>query len=845
MSGNLPGSGLDLHGRFRQKPGARGPSPSFPMPEAHPSTPARSRSRVHRFVRWTLVLAALLVVAALLTGWLLLRASLPPLDGTCPLAGLGAAVTVERDANGVPTLRAASREDAARALGYLHAQDRFFQMDLMRRQSAGELAEIFGAAALPTDRLNRPHRFRWRARQSVERLPEAQRRLLTAYTAGVNAGLAALGTRPWEYFVLNTRPRAWAPEDTFLVVDAMTMSLQEHDGLDERTRLAIQETYGPEILAFLQPMVCEATAALDGSAQPAPPVPDAAQFTPRTDPIELAAPIPQTADADDDPGLRPGSNNFALAGARVAGGGALVANDMHLGLMVPNTWYRASMVLPDRRISGVTLPGLPGIAVGSNGEVAWGFTDAYIDACDVVIVETDPADPGRYRVPDAGGWERFETVRDAIVVAHGSPDTLETVYTRWGPLITRRDHAGRTLALHWMAHDPATLDLTMFALEDAHSVDEALAIAHRAGLPAENFVVGDRAGHIAWTVIGPVPRRVGFDGQTPQSWADGTRRWDGYLGPEEIPVVRDPADGQVWTANNRVVGGEALARLGSGGYDVAARAAQIRDDLHALTGRLAAPADGLAVQLDDESRFLARWRDLLTSTLTDEAVTGQPSLWELQQAVRDWHGHAAIDEAGHRLVRDFRQNVMEAVMNPLYEPVRRHSPDVPISRTQFREAEQPLWSILSTRPAWLLPAGVASWDALLLRAASVTAAMGARLPGHPALRDCTWGKRNTLAMIHPFSRILPAALARFLDMPAEPLPGDSYMPRVQGPAFGASVRMVVSPGREAEGIFHQPGGASGHPLSAFYRAGHDDWAQGRPTPFLPGAAKYRLRLEPR
>ena len=795
------------------------------------------------------MLATSLAVAALLTGWLLLRASLPPLDGMRPLAGLGAAVTVERDANGVPTLHAASREDAVRALGYLHAQDRFFQMDLLRRQSAGELSEIFGAATLPTDRLNRAHRFRWRARQSVQRLPEGQRRLLTAYTAGVNAGLAALGARPWEYFLLNTHPRPWLPEDTILAVDTMTMSLQAHDGLDERARLAIRETYGEEAVAFLRPGVREKTAALDGSSLPAPPVPGALQLTPRPGPpgpetAPAANPLADT-DPDADPGLLPGSNNFALSGARTAGGGALVANDMHLGLMVPNTWYRASMVLPDRRVTGVMLPGTPGVIVGSNGEVAWGFTDAYLDACDVVIVEPDPADPGRYRVPDAGGWERFETVRDTIAVAHGQPETLETVYTRWGPLITRRDGAGRILALHWLAHDPATTDLTAFALDDAHSVDEAVDIAHRAGVPAENFIVGDRAGHIAWTIIGPVPRRVGFDGLTPQSWADGTRRWDGYLAPEEVPVVRDPADGQLWTANNRVVGGEALARLGIGGYDEAARAGQIRDDLHALAGRLAAPADGLAVQLDDESRFLARWRDLLSSTLTDDAVRGQPPLAELRQVVRDWHGHAAIGEAGHGLVRDFRQNLMEAVMNPLYDPVRRRAPDVPISRTQFREAEQPLWSILSARPAWLLPPSAASWDAVLLHAASATAAMGEHLPGHPALRDCTWGKRNTLAMTHPFSRILPAPLARLLDMPAEPLPGDSNMPRVQGPSFGASERMVVSPGREAEGIFHQPGGASGHPLSAFYRAGHEDWAQGRPTPFLPGAAKCRLRLEPR
>ena len=655
------------------------------MPEAHPPLHPRTRPRYRRPGRWLAGLLGIVLVGGPLSGWLVLRTSLPPLDGTRPLAGLGAAVTVERDAHGVPTLRAANMEDACRALGYLHAQDRFFQMDLLRRQSAGELAELFGAAALPSDRAARQHRFRWRAAQSVRQLDPEQGQWLAAYAAGVNAGLAGLGARPWEYVLLRARPRPWSAEDSFLVVDTMTMSLQEHDGADARLRLAILETYGEEALEFLRPSIRERTAALDGSFAPAPPVPDAAHLTPHSGVVPGAAGISGAPGAAGDAGgnfgpeIAPGSNNFALAGARVAGGGAMVANDMHLGLMVPNTWYRASLVLPGRTVTGVTLPGLPGITVGSNGDVAWGFTDAYLDSNDVVIVETDPADPARYRVPDGNGWERFETVRETIPVAGGRPEPVEIVSTRWGPLLTRRDDAGRTLALRWIAHDPGAVNLNLCRLGDARSVDEAVEIAHRTGIPAENFVVGDRAGNIAWTIIGPVPRRVGGDGRTPQSWADGTRRWDGRLPPDEVPVVRNPPDGQLWTANNRVVGGDALARLGDGGYDDEARAAQLRDRLHALAGRTATPADGLAVQLDDESLFLFRWRDLLLGTLTDDAVASQPALAELRRLVRAWHGHAAIDEPGHRLVREFRRIVTDMVMDPLYAPVRRRLPDVSLA----------------------------------------------------------------------------------------------------------------------------------------------------------------------
>jgi penicillin amidase len=535
----------------------------------------------------------------------------------------------------------------------------------------------------------------------------------------------------------------------------------------------------------------------------------------------------------------PGSNNFALAGSRVQGGGALVANDMHLGLSVPNVWYRAVMRSPGHFFTGVTLPGTPGPIAGSNGDIAWGFTDAYIGSSDVVIVEPDPADLTRYRVPDGSGWENFGDAPETITVAGQPPVTIHVKSTRWGPLLTDPG-AGRVLALHWIAQNPASQNFRLADLAYAHSVDEALVAARQVGLPAENLLVGDRAGNIAWTIIGRVPRRVGFDGSLPVSWADGSKHWDGYLSPEETPTIRNPPDGQLWTANNRVVGGDALARIGNAGYGDPARAAQIRDRLTALGGRLAAPADLLAIQLDDESLFLARWRDLLAGVLSDDAVGHQPGLAELRRLVVAWDGHASINEPGHRLVRGFRSIVAKLVLNPIYVPVHARDPD-----NDFGSGfEQPLWSIVSARPAHLLPGSAASWDALLLRAATFTSRLAEHQPGTPSLADYTWGKYNTLEMRHPLSGAFPLWIAARLDMPAQALPGDNNMPRVQGPSFGASERLVVSPGRESEGIFHQPGGASGHPLSPFYRAGHEDWVYGRPTPFLPGEAKYRLMLEP-
>lgn len=810
--------------------------------------PPRPFFRVRRvFLRWVggaLLLLAILLLAACLTGYFLIRASLPSLDGGRRLPALTAQVTVERDGNGIPTIHAANREDLFRTLGFLHAQDRFFQMDLTRRQAAGELSELFGPAALSLDRKQRRNRFRHQAPAILARFSADQLRVLDAYVAGVNSGLADLHARPWEYLVLRTMPRPWTREDTVLVIDAMAISLQDPADGDERSRAAILDTYGETALAFLKPPLLAASAAIDGSGASAPPVPDASQMTARPlppgfrPPAPVAFASPENQSGVDDP-PRPGSNSFALGGARVAGGGALVANDMHLGLSLPHIWYRASLALPGRTGTGTTLPGVPALATGSNGDIAWGFTDAYIDNCDLVVIETGPADATRYRVPDGGGWEKIETVRETIQVAGGPPQVLEIPMTRWGPLLAGvHDAAGHPLATHWLGNEPEAINLGLCDLFDARTVDEAVEIAHRSALPTENFVVGDRQGIIAWTLIGPVPRRVGFDGHLPRSWADGTCRWDGLLPADRIPVIRNPDAGQVWTANNRVVGGEALALLGDGGYDYPARAAQIRDRLTALAGRSVAPADLLAVQLDDESRYLARWRDLLVGVLNDDALQGDLSLAELRRLTLQWHGHASPDEPGHWLVREFRRIVAQAVIDPIMGPVKQRDPEAYLS------PEQPLWSILTERPAYLLPEGVASWDALLLRAAHETAHLGDRQPGGKvALRDCTWGRANTLAMRHPFSRGLPAWAARWLDMPADPLPGDNNMPRVQTPIFGASERMVVSPGRESEGIYHQPGGASGNPLSPFYRAGHADWAQGRATPFLPGRTEHSLTLE--
>ena len=793
-----------------------------------------------RLLAGVLSLLALGAAGAGVWFYFALRASLSQLDGSAVVRGLSGPVTVERDALGVPTLSGRTRADVARALGFVHAQDRFFQMDLLRRHAAGELAELFGRAALEHDRTVRVYRFRALARTVFAGLPPPQRSLLIAYAEGVNAGLRSLRARPFEYIVLGVNPQPWKPEDSVLVVYAMTLDLQDA-GRYERSLAAVRDAYGLEAVKFFAPLATPDDAALDGSTAPIPPIP-----SPQT--IDLRLSAARHFPARPVPGsdlVSVGSNAFALAGAHTANGAALLANDMHLALRVPNIWYRASLVWPAaqpstanpqpsvNRVTGVTLPGAPLVVAGSNGHIAWGFTNAYADVSDLVTIGLLAEAPTLYE--DGDKLDKIDERTETILIKGSAPVTITGRWTKWGPIVAQ-DGDGRPLALHWVALDPAATNYSLMRLETARTAGEALAVANRAGIPAQNFVVADADGAIGWTIAGRLPRRVGFDGRLPTSWAYGDRSWDGLLPPDEVPRILAPPSGRIWTANQRVLGGAALAKIGDGGYERPYRAAQIRDDLAGLDH--AAPRDLLAIQLDDRALFLGRWQKLLLATLTPEAVAEKKSRAELRRLAAHWEGRAQVDSVSYRLVREFRLQVVRLVFTPIFAPCVDSYPAFDYSRFNYEPA---LWAMIEQKPPHLLNPRFARWDDLLLAAAD---GVVTEMDHEGATLDrATWGRFNTARIRHPFSRSLPGLLADFLDMPADELPGDTDMPRVQRPAFGASERLVVSPGHENEGVFEMPGGQSGHPLSPFYRAGHEAWVHGEPTPFLPGKTVHTLRLE--
>lgn len=794
-------------------------------------------------MRWisriALLLGALVAAVALWIGWSL-NGSLAPLEGEQTFTGLDAPVQVERDAQGIPTIRAKNREDAAFALGVLHAQERFFQMDLLRRNSAGEMSQLLGKGLLSHDTTVRIHQFRKRAERAVAALGEEEAGLLKAYTRGVNSGLNALDKPPFEYLLLQSEPQAWRPADTVLVLYSMYLDLQPEWNEHERSLAVLRDSLPEDWYRFLTPAGGRWDAPIQGDSYQWQPV------FPQQPLAELQSPEKLTAvdglwNYRD--GFEIGSNNWSVSGKLTDYGSGMVANDMHLGLNVPNIWYRASWYLDDgRRVTGATLPGAPTLVVGSNEHIAWGFTNSYGDYHDTIVLHTSQ-DGRQYLAPE--GWENFRVEDESIQVKDGEPVELSVRLTRWGPVIGS-DHKGNLLALRWVAHDVDGANLNSYYMEKADDIYQAMDVAATAGIPGQNLNVVDSQGNQAWTIMGRLPHRFGFEAAgvsptEPADWSSGELGWDRYLSPGEYPRVVNPEDGRIWTANARVVSGELLDLVGRGDYALGARQQQIEKDLYAKD-RLQ-EKDLLNIALDDRALFLERWRDLLLDSLGDAP---QGDLAQLKTFVENWGDRAGKDSVGYLAVKAFREEVIDQTLGAVVRRIDAENRGNGRDRVfwpQYVDTrfEYPVWSLVSQQPPRHVPAGYSDWSGFL--SAMATATVERMTADGGKLEDQTWGRANILSIRHPISRAMPV-LSSWLDMPSEPMPGDTYMPRVQRPSSGASERMIVSPGHEENGIFHMATGQSGHPLSPFYKNGHRDWVEGNPSPFLPGETKWTMVLKP-
>ena len=814
--------------------------------------PMKSKWGWKKGVVFVLVGLSALVIAGFGYSVATLDASLAQRDGEAAVGGLTSNVTVAFDPLGVPTITAANREDVARALGFVHAQERFFQMDLQRRQPAGELSALVGPRALDVDQDMRVHRFRDVAQRAMALTEPSYRKILEAYADGVNAGLRALKAAPFEYLVLRATPEQWRPEDSILTVLAMFNTLQGRQALFEQSHGALRDTLPEPMFRFLSAAGSEWETPVVGTPITRPPLPGADVFDLRKSNTDtqkhrsteasigkcieqdlLSGPVLQCFRDSEDFFTTIGSNNWAVDAAHSASGHAMVANDMHLSIAVPIIWYRASFAVDSARITGVTLPGIPAMVVGSNSHVAWGFTNTGGDWSDLVRIERDPHDPNKYLAP--GGPKAFDVYRETIAAKGGVARDFDARWTIWGPVVWK-DARGNEYAQQWVAHDAKALASDTTRPERATSVDELINAVTGLGIPNQNVTMADENGRIAWTIGGVIPKRVGHDGMTPESWADGTNRWDGYLSPSEYPRIVDPKGGRIWTANAPVVGDAMLATIGEGGYADGIRARLIRDRLMATSK--ATPADMLSIQLEDRALFLARWRKLLLETIGASASASQRQFRALVDT--QWTGRASPGSVGYRLVKEFRTLFVRRVMTSLTAPAVAVDPS--FDYTRLLRGEGPVWQIISERPQHLLDPKYKTWDEAILSA--VDGVIEQLTEGGRSLADRTWGEANSAEIRHPLASAIPYFGNKFLNMPGDALPGDVYTPRASTPRTGPSERMVVSPGHESDGILHIPTGQSGHPRSPHYGDQYRAWLIGEPTPFLPGPTMSTLTLTP-
>ena len=757
-----------------------------------------------KVIKRLLLIVVILALGGTAIVYGVLTLSLPTLDGKGRSDAVTQPVKVARDTLGQAVITAATRHDAAYGLGYAHGQDRFFQMDLLRRNAAGELSELFGKAALALDKKMRFHQLRKRSQAILKTLPEADKQLLKSYAQGVNEGLAQVGYPSFEYLLTGAEQQPWQSEDSLLVIFSMYLDLQTATFERDQALIQIQQQYGAKMVEFLtQPSQYQA--ALDGSV-----------LTPYTQTIPQLPTQPLAAIKSITANLEVGSNNWAVTADLTNTQAAMLSDDMHLSMAVPVIWYRAQLNYTHNnqayQVTGVSLPGAPAIVVGSNNKIAWGFTNGYIDTADWIAL-TDSSKT----------WQ----VNEVITLDNGYDEIYPLTLSEYGPV---KYINNQPYALSWAAHQPYAVDMQLLQLEQAETVDDALNIASNVGIPVQNLMVVDSQGSAAWKHMGGIPART-----VPSELAINESEYVATWQQNEVirPFVKNPESGRLWTGNSRVVSAEDNARFGNGGYALGARAMQIRDRL--FEKQQFNEGDFYQLQLDNQARFLTPWHSLLLEQLKQQPEHNADYI----NALDNWQQCACSTSVGYTLVKTYRDELINILFSSIEASLNQQ--DGTLSYVK-RDLEPAVWQLIKAQPAsWVNPQ-FTNWEQQLQAAFEQTLAQLTAKFGNN-IQNWQWGKVNELAIEHPFAKQIPL-LSKLLNMPTAPGFGDSYMPAVQKTSFGASQRFIAQPGYLESAILTVPGGQSGHPLSEFYRAGFDEYVEGKHTPLLPQAFMHQIEIVP-
>ena len=744
-------------------------------------------------------------------GYLWLRGSLPQVDGEVVIPGLGAPVTIVRDRWAIPHIEASSLRDASFALGFVHAQDRLWQMEFQRRLGAGRLAEILGAGGLRSDRFMRTLGLYRLADASLAHLEDDTVAWLQAYADGVNAFLETrTGPLPPDFLILrHGELEPWRPADSLVWLRVLALDLATNYR-DELMRARLARRLSAEQIADVWPTY-----------------PESAPVTL----LELARALPSDELAAVLPPALPegvGSNAWVVAPGRSTTGGALLANDPHLGLQAPGVWYLAHLVTPGLELVGATLPGIPAVVLGHNGTIAWGFTNTGADTQDLFIERIDPEDPAQYLTPD--GPAPFEVREERIRVAGASPVALTARATRHGPVISDLlpDAAAfgddRVVALAWSALAEDDLGLqALLRIGTARNWEEFVTALRDVSAPMQNIHYADAAGHIGFIAPGRVPVRRNGDGRWPVPGWSGDYDWQGWIPFEALPRTIDPADGVLFNANNRVVP-EDYPYLLTADWEAPHRARRLAQLLRHDAFR---PEDFADMQADVLS-LLAE--DLLPIMLT--ATPRGPAATSAMARLERW-GRVMRADAAEPLIfaawyRELSRLIYADELGDMFDGFWHVRP-------QFMER------ILTRRQIWCD-------DVRTDRAETCTELAGAALDA--ALQDLArrfgdepdawrWGTAHAARMPHPIFADQPVLSLLFgIEVPTG---GDSvtlnvghFNPRNQRWPFAnthaATYRAIYHLADLDQSRFDTATGQSGNPLSRHY----DDltvlWASGRAVP---------------
>jgi len=729
-----------------------------------------------------------------------LRASVfvPP-PGKLVLPGLGAPCTVRFDAAGVPHVEAQSWRDAFFSQGYLHARERFFQMELARRAARGRLAELLGVGAVSLDiRMRRWGLAEAALRQRALLSLEAER-ALAAYAAGVNAALGSLP--PWrlapECLFVPCKPEPWRIEDTLGVGLLLQFNLTWAAG-EELQRFRVLAALGKERAAALWGWSAEETAAW------IPPEP------PGQVQRSLEPPLPVFSGV--------GSNNWALAAKRSETGAPLLANDPHVGVANPATWYEVHLVTPDFGVAGVSVPGAPGILIGHNQEVAWGITMAMLDDQDLFWLLLDPSGT-KERFGDA--WLPLAVQKEALPVRGEKPRELILKRSVHGPVV--REENGEVFALAWTALQARSPVECFLALQRSRDVHQAMAAFEPCEAPALNLLVADRQGHIGWRITGKVPRRGRGAGKLPAPGHDPSWAWQG-LGPWEPPLEKlDPPEGFLATANHDPFAEGDFPPPGfSGEFAAPHRVRTIRKALAARPSWNVQACSELQQEVGNPQalELLAALRPIL-----------ERLRWPAAEALLAWDGRMDAESHEALLWAEFLRALVRRVGGD-------EAGQVGLDRSPFTA------EALRRLALGLLPA--AWWDDV-----STSEVEGPEVIVAAALEEASrraagkrWGQAHQVLFPHPLGSV--RLLAAFFNVGPFPVGGagpcvNATAYRAQGEDFAVvslpSMRFVADLADWNRSRLVLPLGQAGHPLATHARDQVEAWLSGgsHPMPFTPEA----------